>query len=256
MPKPAHTQPTDQFARFVKADSPIKQRIIAASFGEVGTLKTSFWLGAPGPIVIQSLDKGLEGVVEEYQALKDIYVAEYDWKIQTELSQEEAQELCATFEHDFEHALKHARTVVWDKETDVWSLFRFAEFGPEEAGKPKDWDKLKQRLRRLVNMSKSTDVNFGLIQAMRNEWIPAINKKTGAKGIAQSGERIRAGMDDIEALVHVNIEHAFEDDKFVMKVGKARGPGGREIQNTTLPAMTFPEFAMLVFPESNPADWE
>ena len=54
---------TGGLGRFTKASTTLKPRIIAASYGEVGTLKTSFWLGAPGPILVQSLDWGLEGVI-------------------------------------------------------------------------------------------------------------------------------------------------------------------------------------------------
>src|SRR5712664_1628954 len=71
-------KPMNEFARYTKADATYKHRIIAASYGEVGTGKTSFWLGAPGPIVVQTLDQGLEGVVERFTANKEIYVANYD----------------------------------------------------------------------------------------------------------------------------------------------------------------------------------
>ncbi len=252
MPKAA-----DSFARFTKADQPVKQRIIAASYGEVGTLKTSFWLGAPGPIVVLSFDKGLEGVIEPYQDLKDIYVREYDWVTApgAEPDQSAAVDMRDEFIADFENAVQHARTLVLDKETDMWSVFKYAEFGAPEKGRPDDWDKLKNRVRRLFNMPKALDLNFGIIQGMKNEWTSQVNPKTGAKGITQTGNRVRAGSDDVEAIVHINIEHAFEGGEFVMKIGKARGPGGRDIQNQTLPAMSFSEFGQLVFPESDEGDW-
>lgn len=245
--------PVNEFARYSKASSETRQRIIAASFGEVGTLKTSFWLGAPGPIVVFSLDKGLEGVVEEYAKKKDIYVREYDWNPTEDLSQEEAITIRDEFIADFEHAIEHARTVIWDKETQVWELFRYAEFGaPNDA--PRNYPQLYQRYRRLINMPKSTDINFGLIQGMRTPWISKV-KANGAQGVSKSNERERKGMDEIDELVHINIEHAIEDGEFVLKVGKSRGPGGRDIQNTTIPFVEFHQFAQLVFPDSAEADW-
>jgi hypothetical protein len=248
---------TNEFSRYSKADVLVKQRIIAASVGEPGSGKTTFWLTAPAPIVVMSFDKGLEGVVEPFAREKEIYVAEYEWAPApgAELDQQEAIDLREKFTEDFEHAIVHARTVVWDKETDVWGLFKYAEFGVSEKGKPQDWDSLKQRVRRLINMPKALDINFGLIQGMKNEWVPEVNKKTGAKGITQSGNRIRAGMDDVESLVHVNIEHVREQGKFVMKIGKSRGPGSRDVQDQTFSNLTFSDFAQMVFPDSSPEDW-
>ncbi len=255
-------KPTDDFARFTKADAPVKNRILAQSAGEVGTLKTSFWLGAPGPTVVLSFDQGLEGVIEEYQDKKDIYVRTYNWVTApgAEPDQQEAQDLRDQFTEDFEWAMKlgaekKIRTAFIDKETDMWGVFKYADFGPPEKGRPDDWDALKNRVRRLLNMPKALDINFGCIQGMKNEWVPEVNKKTGAKGITQSGLRIPAGMDDVEAIMNINLLHIYEDGEFKLKVGKVRGPGAREIQNSTLPAVTFAEFGMLVFPESDESDW-
>ena len=245
---------SNPFDRFEKANTPAKPRIVASSYGEVGTLKTSFWLGAPGPILVQTLDQGLEGVIEPYMNLKDIYVADYDLGRNPgeEYNHERAIEARDKFVEDFEHTIAHtkARTIFWDRESDMFSLFSYAEFGTPDkynAATPKDWDKLKGGIRRLIAMAKASDINFGIIQGMRDEW---------SKGkMGKTGNRIRNGMDEIDALVHINIEHAIERGEFVMKIGKARGPGGREIQNQTLPAMTFVDFASLVFPDSSEQDW-
>ena len=164
----------DQFARYTRATTDIKPRLVAASVGEVGSGKTEFWLGAPGPIVVQTLDLGLEGVIEKFADQKEIYVASYD------LAQAPGQEYTVAvaqaardkFIEDFEHAISHARTIVWDRESDVWPLFFFAEFGTDDAfaaAPPKDWDRLKGKLRRLIAMAKASDVNFGIIQGMKNE---------------------------------------------------------------------------------------
>jgi hypothetical protein len=242
---------------YTRADQPAKLRIIAGSCGEVGTGKTSFWLGAPGPIIVLSFDRGLEGVIEGFQDTKEIYVKEFSWVTApgAEPDQSAAVDLRDEFTEVFEHAVTHARTVVLDKETDMWGVFKYAEFGAPEKGRPDDWDMLKNRVRRLMNMPKSLDINFGVIQGMKNEWISEVNPKTGKKGITQSGRRLPSGMDDIEAIMHINIEHLLVDGEFQMRVGKARGPGGRDIQNQTIPAVTFGEFAQLVFPESEESDW-
>lgn len=248
------------FSRYTRATATPRQRIIGASWGESGTGKTSFWLGAPGPIVVQTLDQGLEGVVEPFTASKDIHIAEYDL----------GQTPGATFTHalavdardkfvaDFEHAIQHARTIIWDRESDMFPLFSYAEFGTPDAfgaATGKDWDKMKGGIRRLIAMAKACDVNFGIIQGVKNEWVSKVNHKTGNKMSSPSGARVRAGMDDIEALVHINVEHVRQAGQFTLRVGKARGPGGADIQDQELPGMDFKSFASLVFPQSRESDW-
>jgi len=248
MPKVAN-----EFSRYTKATQEYKHRIIAASYGGVGTGKTSFWLGAPAPIVVQTLDQGLEGVVEQYAADKDIYVATYDLgqEVGGEFTHELAMAARNKFVQDFEHAIQHARTVVWDRETDMFSLFSYAEFGSPDkynVATPKDWDKLKGAIRRLIAMAKASDCNFGLIQGMKDEW---------AKGkMGKTGEKIRDGMNDIEALVHINIEHSRQHGEFSIAVGKSRGPGSRDVQDQTFQGISFVDFAMLVYPDSSEEDWQ
>jgi hypothetical protein len=253
---------SNTFARYIKADSAYRQRIIAASQGEVGTGKTSFWLGAPGPIVILTLDQGLEGVVEQHASTgKEIYIADYDLgqTVGDEFTHAKAVEARDKFVEDFEHAIGHARTIVVDRETDMWNLFFFAEFGTDDAfaaAPPKDWDRLKGKIRRLISMAKASDVNLGLIRGMKNEWVQKVNPKSGAKAAAQSGNRVPAGMEEIDALVHITLEHTHKGQEFGLHVGKSRGPGGHEIQDQDFTNLTFKEFAMLVFPDSNESDWE
>lgn len=254
----------NEWSRYQKADDTGKQRIIWAGFGEPGSGKTTFALTAPGPIVVQSFDMGLEGVVEPFAKTKDIYVAEYDWHPTDEMDQDVAIEIRDKFIEDFEHAIQRARTVVWDRETDIWELFRYAEFGAPNDN-PKDYAKLYQRYRRYINMPKALDINFGLIQGMKSPWGMKANSKSGAQQLTKSQDRIRKGMDEIESLVHVNIEHTRErvrnedgsgaESKFLLNVGKSRGPGSRDVQDQQFENLSFAELAMLVFPESEPENW-
>lgn len=256
-------QQADLWDRYVKAQGLAKHRIIGASFGEPGSGKTSFWLGAPGPIVIMSFDKGLEGVVERFQHDKDIYVAEYDWAPTETLEQDAAITLRDKFIEDYEYAVANARTVIWDKEDDIWELFRYAEFG-EPKDSPLNYPALNQRYRQLINLPKGSDINFGLIQGMKDEWVPKVNKKTGAQGAVGSGNRVRKGFKEIEGLVHINLEHRRRkvvDDTgatrsvFELAIGKARGPGGQDVQDQTFENLTFGDFGQLVFPDSEEGDW-
>ena len=267
--------------RFIRASSAIKPRIIGASFGEPGTGKTSWWLGAPGPIYVFSLDQGLEGVVEKYQEDKDIYVAEYNWapfhttsRDDVEIAaddkrmQNEACDLRDRILADFQLALDGdgklapARTILIDKLTDVWELFRYAEFGaPNDA--PRNYPKLNQRMRRLLNMPKAYDCNFGVVEGMKDEWKTSAKVKADGsvkESPISTGKRVRQGFGETEGLVHVNIHHTRERNKagetvFVLNVGKSRGPGAGEVQDGRFESTDFASFGMMLFPDSEDSDW-
>jgi hypothetical protein len=258
-------------AHFTKAAEEAIPRVVGSSFGEVGTLKTSWWLGAPGPIVIQSLDRGTEGVVdvylkrlqEEQDRTKDIYVVEYDSNTH-EQTQEGAEAIAAKIETDLENAIESgARTVLLDKETQAYEIFKFAVLGaPTDA--PANYYPLFQRYRAMINMAKDAGINYGLIQGMKTPWVKEL-KQSGKLGAKPSETvRVRRGMPEIEELVHINIRHFMERvenkqgelvPEFFMEIGKSRGPGGRDIQNTTIPFMSFEEFAVLMFPDTDESDW-
>lgn len=246
---------TNPMAAYQKAGPDLKQRLIWCSAGEVGTLKTSFGLGGPGPIGVINTDRGLEGVVEEVAKTKDVYVKSYDPNT-TDLTQEGACVMRDEIMADVETMVRHCRTVLLDKETGIYEIFKYAEFGaPSDA--PANYYPLFQRYRKLFNLAKDADCNFGVIQSMKDPWTPKVNKKTGALGAARSGERVPRGMPEVEEIVHLNLLHFYDaDDKqFKLQIGKSRGPGGRDIQNKTIPYCTFAEFATLVFPETEEDEW-
>jgi hypothetical protein len=239
----------------------MKHRIVAQSVGEVATGKTTFWLGAPGPMVIQTLDQGLEGVVEPFAVKKAIYLASYDLvgKMGSNgFTHALAVEARDKFITDFEHAIGVARTIIWDRGSDVFDLFYFAEFGTDDAfaaAPPKDWDRLKGKIRRLIAMAKASEINFGIIEGMKNEWLSKVNPKTGSKAAVQSGNRIPAGMEGIDGLVHIVLNHTREGKAFNLTVEKSRGPGGGDIQDQTFENLTFVDMAQLVFPGSSESEW-
>jgi hypothetical protein len=245
----------------------IKNRIIAALYGEDGSGKTHFALTAPGPIVVQSIDNGLEGVAMEEYGKKEIFPIEYEWDPTTEPGEDEdkakdrlqelAIELREKIREDFDYACKHARTVVWDKETGIWEVYRYAQFGgPNDA--PRNYPKLNQTYMKCFNIAKRSDVNFLLLQGMKDEW-KTISKADNNGAIkekgASTGNRIRSGFGDLKDVVHVNIHMQRKAGDFLFHVGKSRGPGGKDVQDQTFTNLDFPTFAQLVFPDSDESDW-
>lgn len=252
--------PADPFGgRFTIVSDECKPRIIGASYGEVGTLKTTFWLGAPSPIFILSTDDGLEGVAESFRKDgKQIYAENYDPNT-SDLEQDGAIEIRDKMLADIDYFLEHAAdrgTLLFDKETQIYEIFRFAEFGaPSDT--PSNYYGLYQRYRRIFSKVKASNLNMGVIQGMKTPWVPKVkaNGKTGA--VPSTTSRVRRGMPEVEELVHINIEHYLDDEtkQFMMKIGKSRGPGGQAIQNQTIEFTPFAELAVAIFPNTDLEDW-
>lgn len=244
-------------SKFTRAQAKYPPRVVGASWGDVGGGKTHFWLGAPGPIVVQSLDRGMEGVADKPEfAGKDIYEIEYDWSPNDKMTKDELKDMAIDVRDalmaDALYAISNGvRTLVWDKESNIWPLFRYAEFGKANDA-PKDYYPLNQRYMGVINQAKASDVNFGLIQSVRNAW------EVGSRGLVKTDRKERVGFNELEALVHINIEHVREKGQFILKVGKARGPGSQDVQDQELPGnVTFAEFGQLLFPETRDTDyWE
>lgn len=240
-----------------------KPRTIGLSSGEAGSGKTSFWLGAPTPILVQSLDKGLEGVVERFAKGRTIYTAEYNWSPGADdFSQHFAQETRDKIIADYIYALENGvRTIVWDKETDIWEVFRYAEFGKPSAA-PKDYAKLNQRYMSIINKSKDHPVNFGLIQGMKNEW--GTSETTGKP--TPTGRRVRSGFDRLDEIVFTEILHRRESGVFTVEFGKVRQNTHLQGQKLTWGPSPDPEnprdfadyagFGGLLLPNTKSGDWK
>lgn len=251
------------YTRATKAATP---RTIWMGSGEVGTGKTWMGLQMPGPLLVQSLDKGMEGVVDRWldeHPEAEIYVKEYDWNPNGEdFTQEKAQAIRQEILTDFAYAKQHARSILWDKETDIRSVFQYAEFGgPAAGGNIKDYDKLNQRYFHLINdVKKVPGLNFGLIQSMRDEWQTTqtgkVDQQTGQrkKEMSKTGKRIRAGFDRLDELVMTELHFVRENGEFTIMVGKCRQ--NPALMDQTIPACSFAELGQMLVPGTEEGDWQ
>lgn len=274
---PTPRKPLSPFAGYERATTVPTPRIIMLLVGEVGSGKTSFALGAPGPIVVHTFDQGTEGVVEEYAARgKEIYLAKYDIGVEPgeEVTHEAVVTMRDQFVANFEQDINRARTIIIDRESDLWNYHVFAETGSDDkfaAASAKDWPKIKAKLRRLTAMAKASKINLIYTQGMRNTWVKTVNPKTGNTTSVPDGGRQPDGMDTVEADVHIvadlrRVDQVEGPSRFYLHVGKSRGPGSRLVQGQTFevvkpndegqPEFGFAHFASMVFPDTNPEDWE
>ena len=262
--------------RFNLATDNLPRRIIASLDGEVGVGKTHFALTAPGPTLVQNIDKGTEGVIEKFRLEgREVYEEMYEWnpgavdddeesnlKEEAELK-EAAIEVRNKWEKDFHYFVDNGgKTIIEDTESRIWQVYRYAEFGGPQTGDLKDFDKLNLRFEGLINKVKSVpDVNLFLIRSMKDRWgMYGKPKADGSKSFAKSGREVW-GYEHLPACVAVELTFVRDEkmrDEFgtanVIKIGKCRH--NDKLAWTTIPRCSFAEFGMELIEGSSVEDWQ
>lgn len=239
--------------RFKRAPSIAVPRIIARLVGPPGSGKTYFALTAPKPIVLFSLDFGTEGTADLPEfADKDIRIVPYDWVIDPAKGDAdlklEAQEIRDRFAEDYKIACEHARTVIVDKETELWNLVRYAEFGSPKGDIPRDFDKANQFMRMLINYPKKFTTNAFYIEDVKENWSGATRK---------DGTVSAAGFRELEGLVNIDLwTTRIGKGQFNMHVGKAKGPGAKDAQENDYQNLDVPTLGQILFPDTEEDDWQ
>lgn len=178
--------------------------------GPQKTGKNHFGFTAPDPIFCQSIDDGCEGVVEKFVdgriAKKDIDLSTYHIDISEDDAKnvdrmgEAAEIVWNQWVADYLYALKNARTVIWDTETDAWALLRLARFGvlnpPSGRDRGNIWGPVNAEYTRLLRMPLEIDVNFIMLQKVKDEY--KNDKKTGGQ--------VRAGFSDAAYIAQVVVQ--------------------------------------------------
>lgn len=246
----------DGWGDFQMVSEKVPYRMIWRSFGPEKTGKNHFGLTGPGPVAIQSFDIGLEGVVEKFRVQgKEVRKTSYEFD-KNDCSQDAAIAIRDRFIKDYHIALNKARTIQWDTETELWEIFRFAEFG-EASDAPKSYVGLNARYRDLVQCAYDANVNLQLIQKVKERW--STTKKQNRDGrIVDSpyptGEFEPTGMKEVGYIVQANIKHSWvKGTGFQIEILNCRQNMG--VAGETFENISMPEFAQMVFPDSDESDW-
>lgn len=252
-------------AYFERAPLVEPRRIIGRSIGEVGSGKTSWWLGATPPILVHSFDRGTEGLIQQLLTRlglddKEIYIKNY----RKPGDQAEALDIRAEFEADFQTFVTHTErgTSLWDKETDIYFMFRMAEFGAMNTERRDEYGLIYSRYQNLIDEIKGRHLSLGIIQGMKDGWESYITR-SGKEGGRPSGERIAAGCRRIWEWADLDLFHervTTEDEKtgkkttaYTIEVGKSHQNG--ELQDTKYDGFTFAQLGQLLLPGSEEEEW-
>ena len=222
--------------------------------------KSHFALTAPGPIGLIDMDTGLEGVVNKFSKQKKIYRAFFNYHNATD--QKEWDTMWGKMKQAFFdlYSTKAIRTVIVDTASEMWELCRMANFGKLAQVKPHHYAPVNAEFRDLIRKAYDSDKNLILIHKQKKEYVDE----------KWTGNMERAGFGDIGYAVQANIiswRVTVLDEQY----GKAREDGYKGFgitvkdsrQNSELagqeimePLNTFPQFAAMVFPDSDAEYWE
>jgi hypothetical protein len=230
-------------------------RIVWRSWGLDKSGKNHFGYTAPGPIFGQYFDPGgYEGVADKFvngtvkmpdsdecYPAKEIYGVIYRYD-KSDQDQDAAVAIRDQFIDDYEKALSMAKTIQWD-ETEIWEIFRFAEFG-KESGLGRTYGPLNGRYRYLLQCAYDAGVNLQLIQKVKETW----------KNDKPTGEFAPMGFKEANYITQANLSHSWsKEDGFGIEVVNCRqnmALAGEQFYN-----MDFSMFAQMVYPDSAPEDW-
>lgn len=234
-------------SRFQDLNTEIPRRLIWRSWGPEKSGKNHFGLTAPGPIYGLYFDPGgLEGMAEKFTVPplgpKEIKVIQYRFN-KKHNTQEDAKAIKKQWLEDYEVALNRAKTIQID-ETELWEVFRFAEFGRESA-RGREYGPLNGEYRGLIQDAYDAGINLQLIQKTKAEWVD--DKPTGAMkpmGFQQAGN-----------IVQVNLEHSWSlESGFMTTVVLCRQ--NMAISGEEYPELTFEQLGQLVYPDTSEEDWQ
>jgi hypothetical protein len=248
---------------FSRVNRKIAYRLIMATDGPEKSGKTNFAMTMPDPVAIIDTDLGLEGVVDKFQADKELYAISTEVSLQElkelkpEVAAAEAQKVWSRVMKGYLGVLGTARSIVVDNATELWEILRMARFGKLDHVKPHHYAPVNAEYRDFIRLAyDQTTTSLNLIHKIKDEY--ANDNRTGNK--------IRAGFSDTGFLVQVNCScwRAISPkgqpaipfpDFFHMTVNDCRQ--NMEIAGMDLSGsdVNFPTLAVQVFPDTKERDW-
>lgn len=247
------TSPASSWDTFTTAATlPERYNLLWASQGKGGTGKTHFLLTAPEPIWIALFDPDGVGPLLKQDAFKgkDIRFRQYNFnpgKLAIPDRPKAAKDALDQFLEDYQLALKHARTIGWDKEDHVYETLRYARL-EAYTDRPSSYYELNLEYRGWFADAVEAGVNLGVLRGMKEKWGLGSTGKPQGLGVDEP-----RGQKEVNELVQVVLDHRFDEDDREFKarihekcrVGPATELIGQEFGN-----MDFLTLAFMLYPET------
>ena len=235
-----------------------------ASRGADGSGKSYFGCTAPGPIFVCAFDPhGMSRVAKSVRAGKEIRIGRYGFNVGSfnedrEKIKKAGNAIWQQFKAEYREALKHVRTVLWDREDLAWELIRYGNFGGEKNEGSRtgalDYGDLNAEYVSLIQEARDAGVNLGLLQGVKEKWVAKFDAGKGKMQNYNTGELIPDGFKKVADHVDITLAHQWDpkEKAYVVTIGKFPN---KDYKDDTYPDFTFEQMALAAFPDSNPESW-
>lgn len=231
--------------------------LLWASQGVGGSGKSHLLLTAPDPIWIALFDpKGIDPLRKKPEFKnKDIRWRAYNFnpgKLSIADRPKAAKDALDQFLEDYQLALKHARTIGWDKEDHVYEMLRYARL-ESYTDRPSSYYELNLEYRGWFADAAEAGVNLGVIRGMKEKWGQNAKGQPIGTGVLEP-----RGQKEVNELVQVVLDHRFDEGEREFKVRiheKCRVGPATELIGQEFGSLDFQTLAMMLYPESTPEDW-
>lgn len=242
------------------------RRLILSIEGLEREGKTHLALNAPGPLGYMQFDPGGDDVVPKVQLIdpkKVLHVAKYKLELSSRMSDSQKAELAKQVWlqtlADYEHAVKHMRSLVVDTATEWFTLLRIAAFGKLTQVMPEQYGPVYAEWRRVIRLAYDNKCNLILLHKLKEEYIDGGQTTDGKrKAGKKTGNLVRDGFKGIAYEVQLCVR-AYRDEErnFWLRVENCRQ--NPEIDGFEMPVdkeTGFADLAQMVYPDSDAKDWQ
>lgn len=239
---------------FVERKASTNRRIVLNVEGLEKKGKSTLGLSAPGPIALYDFDIGLEGVIEPWLEKKKIYVPDESFRYRDATDINEWEQIWEAYKKSFLRAVAcaHVRTIMLDTGTEAWELARLARFGKLTQVMPHHYGPVNAEFRDLYRKVYDTDKNLIILHKLKSKYV---NDK-------RTDEFEMSGFGDTPYIAQVNVRvwrKSEDEDRsrpFGLTVLSCRQNAEIDGMELEGPMCNFQFLASMVYPDTDPGDWE
>jgi hypothetical protein len=246
-------------AGFEPAPTVMRRRMLAATDGLAKTGKTEFGLSMPEPVAVFNFDEGLEGVVEKWARRKEIIVKSY--RMPAVAKQSTYLDMYKRYMEDYQAVLeeKGIQSILGDTASDIWELFRMAEFGQlsPAADIKRAYVMINQVYRNMIRQAYDSGKNVVWTHRVKDEY-RRIAIGDGKTKEERTGNHIRSGFGESTYMIQANVRHYFNKGtgQFEMEILDSRHDMALSgMKFTRSEECNFTTLAMAVFDDTTEEDW-
>lgn len=238
--------------------------LVWQSRGGDGSGKSYFGVTAPGSIFVCGFDpNGMDRVDKNIRRQREIRIGRYGFNVgvfdgDRKKIMGAAEKVWVKYRTEYRAALKHCRTVLWDREDLAWELLRFVNFGGDKNEGSKtgalDYGDLNTEYVGLIQEARDAKVNLGLLTGVREKWVAKFDPNSGKMRNYNTGELIPDGFKKAPDHVDITLDHYWDEKtrKYTIKLLKFPNI---EFKGTAQVDMDFALMASTAFPDADLALW-